>query len=303
MMLKLNDLYFLVMVNSLVFTSTKAQIKQEDLFYSTVKISCDSLNQRKTTGTAFFFIFTINNTPQIAIVTNKHVIENSTNGEILFNEDVINPSNKSAILLKLKDFENLWIKHPTEDIAILPLNLFIDRIRFQTRKRIRLKCYSESQILTGQNDTILNGLQNILMIGYPKGFHDTINNIPIIRQGYTATPIHINYNKERKFLADIPTFSGSSGSPVIYYNNSGVSYENGGWSFGMTQFFLLGIASESKEYKNKNSEIWMPLNLAIVIKAAVILDLKEMLGQKVLMPNSYYFFTSKITDIIVVKKR
>lgn len=305
-MQKLDKVRFLIILFALLVKYTKSQINKEDLFYSTIKITETNfvnLPKKKVTGSAFFFGFNFGNKTEFVLVTNKHVIENSSNGELLFNEESLNKDSSSKILVKFKDFESIWIKHPTEDIAILPLSAVYERILFHTRKKILIKSYSENNILIGKNDTILNGLQNILMIGYPKGFYDSINNIPILRQGYTATPIHINYNNERKFLADIPIFSGSSGSPVIFYNDIGISRNGQGMIFGVNEFYLLGVATESRVYKDKNSDSWLPLDLATVIKADVILELKESVKKDVILnPKSPYFYTSKILEITVKNK-
>jgi hypothetical protein len=66
------------------------------------------------------------------------------------------------------------------------------------------------------------------MIGYPKGFWDRVNNLPVVRKGITATPIYIDYNGKKEFLLDIPIFSGSSGSPIVLFNEGSYSTKKEG---------------------------------------------------------------------------
>ena len=53
------------------------------------------------------------------------------------------------------------------------------------------------------------------MIGYPDGIWDSVNNLPVIRKGITATHPHISWNGKTEFLTDIASFPGSSGSPYF----------------------------------------------------------------------------------------
>jgi hypothetical protein len=52
----------------------------EQLMHSTVRLECDQKNGDRSTGTGFFFSFTVNGGFIPVIITNKHVIENSLIG-------------------------------------------------------------------------------------------------------------------------------------------------------------------------------------------------------------------------------
>lgn len=266
--------FFIVVIFNLQIS---AQDISAELFNSTIKIFAYNEGKGKikqSIGTGFFFIFKTSIEEQVFIITNKHVIKNFSKGKIKFNELSNNKNYNNQIEVQLSNFSNLWIMHPTEDVAILPFFPIQEKLFSLYKKRINVKAFSEDLILKENEDTTLNALLDVLMIGYPKGFYDTINNIPIIRKGLTATPVYTNYNNQKRFLVDIPIFQGSSGSPIVLYNESSYSDKKGNF-IGGKRLFLLGIATEAKEYKSVESSIWLPLNIALVIKASVILDLKE----------------------------
>ena len=67
----------------------------------------------------------------------------------------------------------------------------------------------------------LDFIQEILMVGYPDGIIDLVTNNPVVRTGVTATPIRHKYNNQEIFLMDIPSFWGSSGSPILIATEAG----------------------------------------------------------------------------------
>ena len=71
----------------------------------------------------------------------------------------------------------------------------------------------------------------IVFIGYPKGFFDKQNFLPIMRTGFIASIPAVDFNGKKQILIDAEVFPGSSGSPVF------VSHKG--------QYKLLGIVSEA----------------------------------------------------------
>jgi len=86
----------------------------------------------------------------------------------------------------------------------------------------------------------LTALEEILMLGYPVGLWDTVNNMPIFRKGITATHPNLNYDGKDEFLIDAACYPGSSGSPVFLYNLGNYSNRQGGTVIG-TRIALPGI--------------------------------------------------------------
>jgi hypothetical protein len=89
------------------------------------------------------------------------------------------------------------------------------------RKRIYFMALGKEIIPTAEQLEGLAALEDIVMVGYPIGLWDKVNNMPIIRRGITATHPKLPYNGREEFMIDAACFPGSSGSPVVLYNETG----------------------------------------------------------------------------------
>lgn len=65
------------------------------------------------------------------------------------------------------------------------------------------------------NDKRLGIGHQTLIVGYPMGFYDRIQNFPITKSGTLASPYPIYFERKPFFLIDANLTSGMSGSPVI----------------------------------------------------------------------------------------
>jgi hypothetical protein len=248
-------------------------------------------------GTGFFFKFSVGKDSILSIVTTLHLIKDCKEGILKFNSGQNGKTKYGDIIsVHIKNFAKLWITHPTEDVAILPLLPILENTFLETKKMIGFKYFDNALVPTSLQLDSLSAIQQVIMIGYPKGFSDTVNNIPIVRTGLTATPIFLDYNKKRRFLVDIQTYSGSSGSPIILFDQ-GIITKGGSITLG-SEVLLLGIAIESQEYTAKGKTISkdpkkvmdtqtpLPFGIAIAIKAGVLLDFVPILYQ--VKNNAYY---------------
>ncbi|NCI52112.1 trypsin-like peptidase domain-containing protein [Sediminibacterium roseum] len=292
-------LYFLVIVDS-VYSQHSAEFKideSEQLFNLVTKIKGYRIvNQNgKTTqvvsiGSGFFFEFDFGlNKKMTCLVTNKHVVENCDFGDFELNSmnNDGSPNYGDILKIRLKNYKKLWLYHPSEDLAILPITPLLNLIAQNYKRKVYLRKLIESYIPNEQKLNELTAIEDVFMIGYPKGFSDSINNIPILRRGTTATPVFINYNKKPQFLLDISIYAGSSGSPILIYNPiSYVDKKTNSTMFGK-RFYFLGIAVESREYEAKGTAIskngsqiietrtWLPFGIAIGIKSSELLIMKK----------------------------
>ena len=89
------------------------------------------------------------------------------------------------------------------------------------------------------------------MIGCPNGISDSVNNLPIIRRGITATSIANHYNGKDEFMVDMACFPGSSGSPVFIYNRNGyLDRRTNSYNMGKQRFLLVGILYTGSQIAN-----------------------------------------------------
>ena len=116
----------------------------------------------------------------------------------------------------------LTIKHPdpTVDLAVFPIAPLLNQAK-NREIDIYLMPFQESIIPTQDVLDNLSGIENVTMIGYPNGIWDQKNNMPIIRRGITATSPKYNYNDLPIFVIDCACFPGSSGSPVLIFDQGG----------------------------------------------------------------------------------
>jgi hypothetical protein len=267
---------------------------------------CDTLISGKpirkaTSGTGFFFQVRLGSDSVLCLVSNKHVVENMCNGLLTFtkaDKDSM-PIYGHKASLEIQNFKNKWIYSSKNDLAVLPISNVLNDFEKTFGSRAYLNYLTEEIIPTSQKVASFQFIEELLMIGYPKGIYDTTNNIPIFRKGFTATPYRFNFNGLELFLADLPDFEGSSGSPVFLYSEG--SYSPSGKYFDELhesglRVYLLGInmgtffsndlnrifdvsSGQSKEIP-AFSETKTYLDLGVIIKSEALLEFKTLLKNK-----------------------
>ncbi len=262
----------------------------EQLCYVTTRI--EASNDRVTsTGTGFFFNLKIDKNKNVPLlVTNKHVVKGKTKGCFLFTKADSNDNPLIGETFGIKydvDFENQWIFHPDAnvDICVLPINK-LQIAATQLGHKLFYRALGSEHIPTEEISKTIEPIEDVYMIGYPNGLWDKKNNMAIIRKGLTATPYSIDFNGNKQFLIDMSVYPGSSGSPILLYDN-GFTSRNGTISIGGNHIWLLGIVfqvfqrcitgdvnieSTPIASVKLTSSSFVPINLGIVIKAERLLD-------------------------------
>jgi hypothetical protein len=97
----------------------------EQLMHSTVMIRSKDDKGNLSAGTGFIFHFFNHNGQNVpALVTNKHVIRNATDGMLVFTEsnDDGSPKYGSNLTFQITDFSKGWLEHPNAevDLTIFP---------------------------------------------------------------------------------------------------------------------------------------------------------------------------------------
>lgn len=269
---------------------------EEQLVHTTIQIVSINFETKDTSsGTGFFCeLKGPNGLTKNVIVTNKHVIRKQNKGIMIFNRKVPGKIYGNKEIVTIEKFESIWIQHPDTlvDLAITDLD---NITKFCLSKGIELFTMSIPESLF-VSDSLLNTLsilEDVVMLGYPIGLSDNINNTPIARTGSTASQPKLDYLGHKDFLVDIAAFPGSSGSP-IFLKKTLTGFKNipDKLSIGIHHDYqLLGILYSGPTYSPKINEmkfttivdlahrndLQIPINLGRAIKANRILDFKKMI--------------------------
>ena len=270
----------------------------EQLAFTTVRIQCETSSGSISTGTGWFFSFKFGDGKQVPIIiTNHHVIEGSSKG--IFQLTRANPDGTPQIgkfeNIVIDNFEKNWFHHPKKevDLCFMPIAPLFHEANKQGISFF-YRHIDENLLPSEQLLSDLTALEEILMIGYPVGLWDSVNNMPIFRKGITATHPNLNYEGREEFLIDAACYPGSSGLPVFLYNMGNYASRDGGTVIG-TRIALLGILYAGPQF-SVEGEIKVlpiptqmkpvpisriPINLGIVIKAKQILGFKPIIEKMV----------------------
>lgn len=217
----------------------------EQLAHCSVRIETTLKGCGSACGTGFFMNFLQTETEAIpAIITNKHVIANSDTGK--FHLTLAKPDGFPDLgnhqQFTLPNFESLWIQHPdpSVDLAAFLIGPLLNHVQ-QSGVRPFFVPLQTTLIPSDTERQDLSTMEDVVMIGYPSGIWDAVNNLPVIRRGITATHPSIDWNGKTEFLTDIASFPGSSGSPVLLANIGGYMDNKGNTFMGTHRIRLLGI--------------------------------------------------------------
>ncbi len=299
-MKKLIALFIIIFGNLLCYSQNEEFTKQldveEQLLYTTVRIVVVKQDNGKLTpgtGTGFYFDFAESNSVNRPyIITNKHVVQNAVLGgfELIQRDKNGQPDSLTQELL-IPNFVDQWIPHPDPkvDLCIMPLAGLMNEAH---KKNLDFyhKAFRSINIPSDLEWNSFNVIENVFIIGYPIGLVDTVNNIPLIRTGTTASPPFKDYNGKKEFVVDAGCFPGSSGSPVIYMPNPIKFSEK---QKNLKDFLFLGVLYAGPTMKINGeivvkqiatnvkpmSESHIPINLGYIIKSDRINDFRKIIDK------------------------
>jgi Trypsin-like peptidase domain len=269
----------------------------EELIHTTVRIEAWDSAGASYTGTGFFFDFHFTGGKIVSmLVTNRHVLAGMSQAALhMTREDQAgSPIYGKHTRIIIQNVQARALYHPDDRID-LALIMVADTINENRKRGIPLHYRAASaQSLAIPGPDSVNAIEEVLMIGYPTGLWDEVNNLPIVRRGITATPVARDYEGRPEFVIDAACFPGSSGSPIFLYNETAVASELGQATL-QPRFALLGVLWGGPHH-NVEGEIvvetipsakrripisGIPMNLGFCIKAHLILDFMPEIWERI----------------------
>jgi hypothetical protein len=225
-------------------TKPHQQSMSQQLEHTAVLLRTEDANRLQYSGTGFFFnFFSVNQTSLTAIVTNRHVVNGMKKFSMRWTrkKESGEPDFGKFIDVTIDDPEKRVILHPDPnvDLAIIAVSDIL--VDYGNRGQPAFAIGLDQKLIASEPDLQkFQPLEDVLIVGYPDGISDTVNNIPIFRRGVTATPIYMRFDGKKQFMIDAAIYHGSSGSPVFLYNVGAWIDENGQTQLG-TRVGLLGV--------------------------------------------------------------
>jgi hypothetical protein len=273
------------------------------LLFTTIRIVTEQNDGTQSSGTAFFVHFRVSETIGIPVlITNKHVVENSWLGAFFVHLGVKDENGQlvpkfASQPITLSDFQNRWIHHPGNvDLCAMPFEPLRQEALAQGQE-IFYQPLTEDFFPTTEILTNLSALEDILMVGYPIGLWDDVNNFPVLRRGITASHPIVDFQGKSIGLADIASFPGSSGSPILIINEGSFTSQDG-FCIGSRLIFL-GVLYAGPQFtangdikiveiptaKTPISRTNIPTHLGYYVKAKELITLKEHILSMLPAPN------------------
>lgn len=251
-------------------------------------------------GTGFYYKVQHPETSQakLLILTNKHVVKGADYIRFVhsYADSLENLDEHHQPVGRVDKSEQLPIapfvwNHPDPDIDLCAIDVTIVMAPLLgSGKKLRSMVLDSSWMIGDEGKKHVRDIEQVLVVGYPRGLWDHHNNMPISRIGNTATHPFANYQNKRDFLIDVAAFQGSSGSPVFSYEAPMFRQPDGAYTPG-TKVNLIGVVwgviESSVEGDLKVMEIpsalkHVPvintsLNLALALHADAIKDLDALI--------------------------
>jgi len=203
--------------------------------------------QRLSLGTGFFFLHSLEGARYVFLATNYHVLtgfapsqtDDPAGDRVVFylHKSREQPGQVQRVIYPLftRDGTPMWLtnpRFPEADVALIPLATSV-------MEGCNLQCIAQNWIDTR---ILLRPASSVSMVGYPYGFHDTYNNLPIWKTGSLASEPDFDFGGKPLLLVDISTFRGMSGSPVFAIRQGAYEMAENQATIGVARKFL-GIFS------------------------------------------------------------
>jgi hypothetical protein len=292
--------------NSIISTAGNAQPRMtptEQLMYSTLRLYY-SEGARVHWGSRFIYrFFKSGQTAVPAIVTNAHVLTPMKTCSFSFASRGKDgkPDHSSHILVTIQNFDTAWLRHPSADLAIIPIAEILRNLQMASKDPF-IVYLDQGLIPTNAEFQELTPVEQVLTVDFPGQVWDDVHNLPIFHRGYTSTPPYIDFKGKPEFLIDFTTWPGASGSMVLLYNDQGWMDRRGNTMLGAMRTKLIGVVYgvATQDVRGNvliengpttlaaQGQMLIPTNLGACIRASRILEFEPLLVSRGAVPPPGY---------------
>lgn len=236
-----------------------AQTPVEHMSLMTTPVLLANGSRTVSQGTGFLYATTKGaEIDMVFLVTNYHVVTGNepqsltpAKGDRLqfyIHTSRDEPSTNFPVNIPLytKTGDPIWIQSgqfPEADVVMVPLAPAL------YEKRGQMFVFSEEHT---EIDMKVRPSTQATLLGYPYGFFDTRNFLPVWKTGHLASEPAVDFQGEPVFLVDVSAFPGMSGAPVVAVSNGVYESEAGSMMSGV-QRRLLGVFSAMRMVKTRQS--------------------------------------------------
>ena len=178
--------------------------------------SCGTNTRETHLGTATGFFYTTKS--KLWLITNHHVVVNYQNKfypdklVIKMHTDLNSLKENREIEIPLYEENNeIWYNFKIDD-EILDV-IAIDITELINFEQDFFWAFSKENLVPILREVSVG--EDVLIVGYPVGFYDFKNNLPIVKSGTIASTYNILFDDKFQFLIDANLQPGTSGSPVL----------------------------------------------------------------------------------------
>lgn len=240
----------------------------EPILLTSARVFTFVQQQQLTNASGFFFA----RDERLFLVTSRHVFFDEPSEhypdriEIELHIDAENVGAATGFSIPLyRDGQSLWRQGVDVagqiDVAVIEIER--DALPASTRYR----AFTPHHLL-GQLDQVEVG-SSLLVVGFPLGFHDSLNHMPVVRHAIIASSFGLRFQGQGYFLTDARTHRGSSGAPVVMR----IDAPDG--EHGDLPWMLLGVHSARLDVGARDAEADEALGLNCAWYADILMTLTE----------------------------
>jgi Trypsin-like peptidase domain len=238
-----------------------------NLIKATVQIDQPVGEGRRVVGTGFLVsVPNKGGPPYIVLVTAAHVFEKMQSANARIGWRIVDAQGNwvykpSQLTIRGKSGP-LWVQHPTQDVAIIPIEVPVSYAGHLIPQALLAhdKTFDNRHVSPGDE---------MMTLGYPHGFSANNQGFPILRTGRLASYPLTPSSAYPTFLIDMTAVAGNSGGPVFMNDKSG---SKGG-------AFISGVLTRQVEMDNQR------LELGLVTHAVFVRETIDMWQRQNLKPK------------------